>query len=154
MLIKSLPLLLVAAATTAFACEMDCRKGVAGDLAKVYTPVLEKSVDNLESSLTSSIQKVAIPAVITSDATEEDVNAIIEDSIKSTLKTFVSFATDEKRLANGIYRVLFTEELPYKGDCNHPARLTRKMPPDGESWTLDECKLNGYIYQDYLLRPL
>jgi hypothetical protein len=138
MLVKGLSMLLFGAATV-LACEMDCRKGLAGDFAEVYTPVIENSVNGLESSLESSIKAIKVPTILTNEVSEEEMYTNIENAVKKSLKQFVTYATDSK-LADGIYRVMFAEELPYKGDCNNPARLTRKMPPQGESWTLEECK--------------
>lgn len=139
MLIKSISLLLLAASST-LACEMDCRRGVSRNFAAVYTPVIKDSIDNLHAQLTKSINKVAIPSVITEKIEKAELQDDIEDSIDASLNEFITFATSEKKLAEGFYQVTFNEELPYKGDCNSPKRLTRKMPPKGESWTMEECK--------------
>lgn len=140
MLIKSISLILLAAASTTFACEMDCRRGVSRNFADAYAPVIKDSIDNLHAQLTKSINKVAIPSVITAKIEKTELQDDIEDSIDASLTEFISFATSEKKLAEGFYQVTFNEELPYKGDCNNPKRLERKMPPKGESWTMDECK--------------
>ncbi|CAO3652966.1 unnamed protein product [Cunninghamella echinulata] len=50
-------------------------------------------------------------------------------------------------LQNNIYSVIFNDaEKPFKGDCGAPPKkLTRKTPPPGESWTLQECEAMDYI---------
>jgi hypothetical protein len=140
MLIKSISVLLLAASSV-LACEMDCRRGLSRDFAGFYVPVIKDSISDLHSQLTKSIEKVAVPTVITDQFDKSELMDDIEQSIESSLNEFVTLAISQSRLAEGFYQVMFNEELPYKGDCNNPRRLTRKMPPPGESWTLDECKL-------------
>ncbi|KAI8878488.1 hypothetical protein K501DRAFT_195752 [Backusella circina FSU 941] len=133
MLLKGITLLFIA--STVFACEKDCRAGVSTDLANAYTPVIQKTVDDLESTLVTSLeQQMEDPQQVTE----------MKTLVKNTLVDFVSYATNYTQLAAGIHHVLFDEALPYKGDCNHPARLTRKMPPPGESWTMEECEKMDY----------
>lgn len=140
MLMKSVSLLILLASST-LACEMDCRRGVSKNFADFYTPVIKDSVDDLHAQLTKAVEKVAIPNVITSNQIERtDLLEDIEQSIDASLNQFIALATSTSKLAEGFYQVTFNEELPYKGDCNNPKRLTRKMPPTGESWTIDECK--------------
>lgn len=146
MLVKSVAFLLLAAASsTTFACEMDCRRGVSKAFGDFYTPVVKDTVDNLHSGLTKAIAKVGVPSVIKAEGIDEtELLDDIETSIDNSLNRFVAMATAPNKLAEGFYQVTFNEELPYKGDCNHPARLTRKMPPKGESWTMDECRKMDY----------
>jgi hypothetical protein len=128
MLLKGITLLFIVA--TALACEKDCRAGVSTDLAGAYKPVIQKTVDDLESSIVSSLEQQMDPQEVLE----------MKTSVKNTLADFVNYATNYTRLAAGIHHVMFDETLPYKGDCNHPPRLTRRMPPPGESWTMEECK--------------
>ncbi|GAN07255.1 hypothetical protein MAM1_0154d06750 [Mucor ambiguus] len=144
LLLKSIPLLLVAAAYSVSACEMDCRRGLSRDFAGFYVPVIKDSISDLHSQLTKSIEKVSIPDAITSQLERSELMDDIEESIETSLNEFVALATSQSRLAEGFYQVMFNEELPYKGDCNNPKRLTRKMPPPGESWTMDECRKMDY----------
>ncbi|KAG0756679.1 hypothetical protein G6F21_010767 [Rhizopus arrhizus] len=129
---------------TVFGCEMDCRRGVSQNFADYYTPVVQMSVDSLESQLTSSLQKVKIPTKITDQVPSTELTQDMQNAIHSSLQNFVKVATSKPRLAEGFYQVIFNEELPYKGDCNNPKRLTRKMPPPGESWTIEECEKMDY----------
>ena len=139
MLVKTIAIFLTMT-TAVFGCEMDCRRGVSQNFADYYTPVVQMSVDSLESQLTSSLQKVKIPTKITDQVPSTELTQDMQNAIHSSLQNFVKVATSKPRLAEGFYQVIFNEELPYKGDCNNPKRLTRKMPPPGESWTIEECK--------------
>ncbi|ORE16823.1 hypothetical protein BCV71DRAFT_244378 [Rhizopus microsporus] len=123
---------------------MDCRRGVSGDFADVYKPIIDMSVNRLQTQLTSSIPKVSVPSKITTHVSNEELVDDIRASIKSTLEQFANTELSKPRLAEGFYQVIFNEENPYKGDCNNPKRLTRKMPPKGESWTLEECEKMDY----------
>jgi hypothetical protein len=128
---------------------MDCRRGVSKNFADFYSPVIKASVQDLHASLSEAIEKVSIPSTITEKVTQQELLQDIESSIDTSLNNFVTYATSNK-LAEGFYQVTFNEELPYKGDCNNPRRLTRKMPPAGESWTMDECKffnINPFLFQ-------
>ncbi|KAI8378881.1 hypothetical protein EDC96DRAFT_493510 [Choanephora cucurbitarum] len=144
MLLKNIPVLLLAAASTVLACEMDCRRGVSKGFAHFYGPVIEESVNNLQLKLTDATSKVSVPSIITQNIDGSEVTSDLENSIKYSLDNFTTMATADSRLAEGFYQVIFNEELPYKGDCNNPKRLTRKMPPPGESWTMDECRKMDY----------
>lgn len=140
MLLKSISVVLLVATSTVLGCEMDCRRGLSKDFASFYSPVIKDTVNNLQSQLISSIQKVTVPTIITTDIDKTQITQGLEKSIETTLDSFVTMATADSKLAEGFYQVMFNEELPYKGDCNNPKRLNRKMPPPGESWTLEECK--------------
>jgi hypothetical protein len=142
MLFKSISVLLLAASSV-LACEMDCRRGLSRDFAGFYVPVIKDTISDLQSQLTKSIEKVTVPSIITSRLEKSELMDDIEQSIESSLIEFVTYATSSTRLAEGFYQVMFNEELPYKGDCNNPRRLTRKMPPQGQSWTMEECKCNS-----------
>ncbi|KAI9251152.1 hypothetical protein EDC94DRAFT_622402 [Helicostylum pulchrum] len=146
MLVKSISLILlvVAASSSTLACEMDCRRGVSKNFAHFYAPVIQDSVGNLHSQLSKAVAKVTVPSVITDQIDKTELLDDIEESIDTSLNKFVAMATSESKLAEGFYQVTFNEELPYKGDCNNPRRLTRKMPPPNESWTMDECRKMDY----------
>lgn len=143
--ISSAFILLAASTSVVFGCEMDCRRGVSKNFADFYSPVIKSLVTNLQSQLVVSMNKVSVPQVILDTQIDKtEITEEIEQSIESTLHNFYSMATSETRLAEGFYQVIFNEEFPYKGDCNNPRRLTRKMPPPGESWTLEECEKMDY----------
>ncbi|KAI9250268.1 hypothetical protein BY458DRAFT_524866 [Sporodiniella umbellata] len=141
MLAKTIGILL-ALTTATLACEMDCRRGVSDNFATYYTPVVQMAVDSLETRLVSSMQNVKLPGKI--EVPRSEVVGGIEAAIHTSLQSFVKTATSKPKLAEGFYQVIFNEELPYKGDCNNPKRVDRKMPPKGESWTLDECERMDY----------
>ncbi|KAI9472072.1 MAG: hypothetical protein EXX96DRAFT_582789 [Benjaminiella poitrasii] len=142
MLVKSLLLLSLVPFT--LACEMDCRRGVSGDLARYYAPVLNETIHELEPQLSRSLQDITVPATITAEVSQAEILDDLRQAISTTLEDFFELASAPSRLADGFYQVIFNEELPYKGDCNHPKRLDRKMPDPGESWTMEECRKMDY----------
>ncbi|KAG0746142.1 hypothetical protein G6F16_007028 [Rhizopus arrhizus] len=142
MLIKTVALFMTI--TAVFACEMDCRRGVSQNFAVYYMPVVQSTVDSLESQLSSSIQRISIPSTITKQVSDEEILGGVQSAIYQNLRNFVGDDTLKAKLAQGFYQVIFNEALPYKGDCNNPKRLTRKMPPAGESWTMEECEKMDY----------
>jgi hypothetical protein len=150
MLIKTVALFMTI--TAVFACEMDCRRGVSQNFADYYMPVVQSTVDSLESQLSSSIQRISIPSTITEQVSDEEILGGVQSAIYQNLKNFVGDDTLKSKLAQGFYQVIFNEALPYKGDCNNPKRLTRKMPPAGESWTMEECKMIKLIEQVILMK--
>ncbi|KAI7898219.1 uncharacterized protein BX663DRAFT_525614 [Cokeromyces recurvatus] len=142
MLFKKLSLLLLASVT--LACEMDCRRGVSKDLASFYVPVIKDTIQSLQSQLVASIDKINVPALITNKVDKNELMDDMQQTLTTTLDDFVTMASAPSRLAEGFYQVIFNEELPYKGDCNNPKRLDRKMPKPGESWTMEECRKMDY----------
>ncbi|CAO3685013.1 unnamed protein product [Rhizopus stolonifer] len=136
MWIKTLALFLTL--STVLGCEMPCRRGVSQNFADYYTPVVQMSVDSLQQQLSSSVQRITLP----SDFSR--CSRITPDLINRQFEQFVRDDALKNKLAQGFYQVIFNEELPYKGDCNNPKRLNRKMPPEGESWTIQECQKMDY----------
>ncbi|CAO3693120.1 unnamed protein product [Rhizopus stolonifer] len=141
MLAKTLGLILTFT-TAALACEMDCRRGVSQNFADYYTPVVQMTVDSLETQLATSMQTIKLPTKI--PVSKEEITEEIQLAVHKSLQDFVKTATSKPKLAEGFYQVIFNEELPYKGDCNNPKRVNRKMPPKGESWTMEECEKMDY----------
>lgn len=133
MWIKTLALFLTL--STVLGCEMPCRRGVSQNFADYYTPVVQMSVDSLQQQLSSSVQRITLPSDFSQDILDS-----LQTSLTNNLEQFVQDDALKNKLAQGFYQVIFNEELPYKGDCNNPKRLNRKMPPEGESWTIQECK--------------
>ena len=132
-------LLLSVLVSAAFACEPECRHGLAAAFAGFYGPVVQLSVQDLQHTFTSTLFNVSIPKQVSAVVPEDALRTGLANSLSDTLDVFVEQATG-KPLEDGIFSVMFSEEKPFKGDCNNPARLTRKMPPAGESWYREECK--------------
>ncbi|KAI8066336.1 hypothetical protein BC940DRAFT_65185 [Gongronella butleri] len=131
--------------TLALGCEPECRRGVAKAFADVYAPVVKDTVTQLREELRSNLfANTPLPEQIANVVPESDLKEQVLAVVSSTLDEFSNRATD-KPLAQGIFSVMFAEDKPFKGDCNHPRRLTRNMPPAGESWTLEECEKMDYI---------
>lgn len=151
MLVKSLFTIVAAAlASTSLACEPECRRGLAADFAKHYGPVVQLAVDQLQDSFASDVTNATLPSSIYTMLPENVLQSKLTEQLSTTLGNFVEEATG-KDLTSGIFSVMFAEEKPFKGDCNHPARLTRKMPPPGESWTREECKISISLWMMALI---
>ncbi|KAL1928226.1 hypothetical protein VTP01DRAFT_3142 [Rhizomucor pusillus] len=143
-MLKSVLAVLSVFAASAFACEPDCRHGLANAFAGHYAPVVQLAVDELEYTFSTSLFNVSVPEEVSIVVPEQALQKGVTASLKETLQIFVDWAA-EKPLEDGIYRVMFAEKDPFKGDCNNPKRLDRKMPPEGESWRRDECEKMDYI---------
>lgn len=137
-------LLLCSLISVVFGCEPQCRKGVAHAFAEFYTPVVQLAVDGLQDTFSSTLFNVTVPQHLSAFVPEDALTASVLGDLSETLKLFVDQATG-KPLQDGIFAVMFSEADPFKGDCNHPRRLTRNMPPPGESWTREECEKMDYI---------
>jgi hypothetical protein len=143
MLLKStLTLVALAAATLVSGCEPPCRRGVAKAFADSYAPVVQETVLQLNTNLKVSLfESTSAPVQITSVVPESAIQDAVHGAVKKTLDDYLGRRVTDNTLEKGIYNTMFNEQDPFKGDCNHPKRLTRNMPPEGESWTLEECKL-------------
>ncbi|CAO3643851.1 unnamed protein product [Cunninghamella echinulata] len=145
MLLKKSLTILTLLTSLVYSCEPECRHGVAKAFAESYKPVVYDTIDRLQVILKENLfTKDDVPKEISNVV---PVKAIHENIITTTQKTLKEFAyrATEKQLEDGIFSVMFQEEDPFKGDCNNPKRLERKMPPPGVSWTLDECSKMDYI---------
>ncbi|KAI9493670.1 hypothetical protein BDB00DRAFT_822069 [Zychaea mexicana] len=137
-------LLLSALVSAALACEPECRHGLAHAFAGFYGPVVELAVGDLQNTFSNTLFNLTIPTQISATVPDDVLRTGVTNGLSDTLQLFVNEATG-KPLEDGIFSVMFSEEKPFKGDCNHPARLTRKMPPTGESWYREECVKMDYI---------
>ncbi|KAI7862823.1 hypothetical protein BDF14DRAFT_1876517 [Spinellus fusiger] len=138
----------MAVVTTVLACEPECRHGLAEDFAKHYTPVIEQTVQGLGLSLSNAFANTTVPGLVSAVVPEDQLKASLVSALHVTLSDFLVGATG-RTLNDGIFSVMFAEKDPFKGDCNDPKRVDRKMPPPGESWTREECKLNCHL-MDYI----
>lgn len=144
MLKSALALLFTLAVTTptTLACEPECRHGVAAAFAEHYVPVVQVAVNDLSNTFASTLfnANATLPDHVATVVPEQTLRSSLTTSLSDTLGLFVEEATG-KKLESGIFSVMFSEQDPFKGDCNAPPRrLTRNMPPAGESWTREECK--------------
>ncbi|KAL0095244.1 hypothetical protein J3Q64DRAFT_1828786 [Phycomyces blakesleeanus] len=131
-------------AAAVLACEPECRHGLAEDFAGHYAPVIDKTIRSLQASLTTSLSNTTVPASLSAVVPEDILRQNIQSAVDGTLRDFTVQSTGTT-LNNGIFRVMFAEDKPFKGDCNNPKRVDRRMPPPGESWTLEECEKMDYI---------
>ncbi|KAI9312571.1 hypothetical protein BX666DRAFT_1984298 [Dichotomocladium elegans] len=142
---STLALIAALAASAVLACEPECRHNLAAAFATQYAPVIRLAADELQGALSSSFSNVTVPDTVSAVVPDGAIQRSFTSGLSKTLDLFVEQATGPNILEKGIYSVMFAEEHPFKGDCNHPARLKRKMPPKGESWTREECEKMDYI---------
>lgn len=141
--------LLLTTAWTAMACEPECRHAISQTLADRYLSVIDSTMNELQDMLSDSLGSVPVPEQLSDLIPAKEVQDGIQTTIEEGLEAFMAQLTtpthqDDTTVAltleEGIYQTIFSGDQPFKGDCNNPPRLTRKMPPSGESWTRDECK--------------
>ncbi|KAI9261082.1 hypothetical protein BY458DRAFT_439838 [Sporodiniella umbellata] len=125
--------------TLALACEMPCRRGVSKNFADYYTPVLQQTFNHLQQRLFQAIQTTHAPHELSPELFKS-----LETNLANQLNQFVQDDSLKIKLANGFYQVIFNQERPYKGDCNHPKVLDRTMPPPNTNWTMIECEKMNY----------
>ncbi|KAI9311198.1 hypothetical protein BX666DRAFT_1998858 [Dichotomocladium elegans] len=132
--------------TLTSACEPECRHAIAKAFSERYLEVVQDALDDLQGTLNVNLGMVPIPdqltEVIPSRNVLDGIRTTVEDGIEGFMDLLKS---GNETLEKNIYFVMFASDAPFKGDCNNPPRLERKMPPHGESWTLDECERMDYI---------
>ncbi|CAO3598267.1 unnamed protein product [Absidia cylindrospora] len=136
---------LVASSMMVSGCEPPCRHGLAKAFADNYAPVVQDTVVQLHSNLKANLfESTTTPVQITSVVPEKAIHDAVLNAVQETLDAYTHWAKGPT-LENGIFQVMFNEKDPFKGDCNNPKRVDRRMPPPGESWTLQECEKMDYI---------
>ncbi|KAI8073914.1 hypothetical protein BC940DRAFT_267109 [Gongronella butleri] len=134
--------LLVASLPRTFACEPPCRHAIAKAFTQQYWPLVQQVMAQLDMPLTRPVYKRPPPYQLTDVVPVDVLQETLADTARQVVKAFVndtSYGLEEQ-----IYNVMFNEEEPFKGDCSSPPRLDRKMPPEGEAWTMDECRRMDY----------
>jgi hypothetical protein len=86
---------------------------------------------------------LAIPSQISAAVSEQSLRAGIENAVTTSIDKMIHTVNSDS-LDKLYYSEMFNGPRAFKGDCNNPKRVDRRMPPPGESWTLDECKLNKF----------
>lgn len=136
---------LMASSSMVSGCEPPCRHGLAKAFADNYAPVVQDTITLLHSNLKSNLfTSVTAPVQITSVVPEDAIRDTVLNVVSETLNAYTNRAQGQT-LENGIFQVMFNEKDPFKGDCNNPKRVDRRMPPPGESWTMEECEKMDYI---------
>ncbi|KAF7723972.1 hypothetical protein EC973_001488 [Apophysomyces ossiformis] len=118
--------------TSVLACEPLCRRGLAQAFAEHYAPVIQLTVDDLQTPLQAAYDEVPVPPQLQLLAPEAAFRQTMKFDLQTALQRFVIEASGST-LEDGIYQVMFNEQDPFKGDCNNPRRLNRKMPPPGDA---------------------
>ncbi|KAJ2960454.1 hypothetical protein NQZ79_g4214 [Umbelopsis isabellina] len=143
---------LAALAAVVSACEPECRHGVATDFANSYHDAIAHTLQLLKPELTKFSVHDTLPSQISAAVSEDALRAGIEAGVTSSIDKMITAVTGES-LDKLYYAELFNTGpgKAFKGDCNAivpetgKPRLTRKMPPAGESWTMEECEKMDYI---------
>lgn len=142
--------ILLTTAWTAMACEPECRHAISQILADRYMPVIDSTMNELQDMLSDSLGSVPVPEQLSDLIPTKEVQDGIQTTIEEGLEGFMAQLSTPTNgdddtsvsltLEEGIHQAMFSGDQPFKGDCNNPPRLSRKMPPAGEPWTRDECK--------------
>ncbi|CDH50721.1 hypothetical protein RO3G_07942 [Lichtheimia corymbifera JMRC:FSU:9682] len=146
---------LLTTAWTAMACEPECRHAISQILADRYMPVIDSTMNELQDMLSDSLGSVPVPEQLSDLIPTKEVQDGVQTTIEEGLEGFMAQLTTPTNgdddtavsltLEEGIHQAMFSGDQPFKGDCNNPSRLSRKMPPAGESWTREECQKMDYI---------
>jgi len=124
------------------ACEPDCRRGLATEFAKRYHIPIAHTLQGLKTELVNI--NLAIPSQISAAVSEQALRAGIENGVTTSIDKMIHTVNSDS-LDKLYYSEMFNGPRAFKGDCNNPKRVDRRMPPPGESWTLDECEKMDYI---------
>ncbi|ORX52403.1 hypothetical protein DM01DRAFT_1323561 [Hesseltinella vesiculosa] len=124
------------------ACEPPCRHAIAKAFSDQYRPLVHHLFAQLDLPLTRPIHYHALPESLVDAVPANELESMLTAAVRGNVKTFEQNTTDN--LESEIYNVMFNEDKPFKGDCSSPPRLKRKMPPEGQSWTMEECELMNY----------
>ncbi|KAI8578745.1 hypothetical protein K450DRAFT_245299 [Umbelopsis ramanniana AG] len=134
--------LIAALAAVVSACEPECRRGLATAFSDKYYEPIAHTVQLLKPELVNF--KLNVPSQISAAVSEQALKAGIETGVTSAINKMINTVTGDS-LDKLYYSEMFNGPRSFKGDCNNPKRVDRRMPPPGESWTLEECEKMDYI---------
>lgn len=129
--------LIAALAAVVSACEPECRRGLATAFSDKYYEPIAHTVQLLRPELINF--KLNVPSQISAAVSEQALKAGIETGVTTAINKMINTVTGDS-LDKLYYAEMFNGPRAFKGDCNNPKRVDRRMPPPGESWTLEECK--------------
>ncbi|CAI2171234.1 15006_t:CDS:2 [Funneliformis geosporum] len=130
-------------ANLTFACEQDCRIGVAQAFVDSYALEIQPIFSDFSQKVTKNLYYNTSLSKITTDPSL--VSSILK-SIYTSTKDLVNKTLPQTVISESprkIHDAIFETEPKFKGDCNHPKRVTQ--PPSGVAWTFDDCKNMDYI---------
>ncbi|CAO3650387.1 unnamed protein product [Cunninghamella blakesleeana] len=116
---------------------------IARSFTDKYTPLIHHVINKLQDPLVNIIQQTEIPVQLSSAMYNDTITSMLTKNVLDRIQQFQDNITTG--LEANIYSVMFMEQDPFKGDCNHPSRLSRNKPPPGDFWTLKECEDMDYI---------
>ncbi|RHZ88825.1 hypothetical protein Glove_21g358 [Diversispora epigaea] len=149
--ISCLVILVLFSPNPAQSCEKSCQNGIGGAFAQAYT----KEITNLFKQFNSKLENSLFNKVsgIKSSTKKEIYNSCVHTT-SDTMKDF------ESNLVNIVKSGIFNQAPKFKGQCQHPLRVTQ--PPKGVNWTLSDCEKQNYIcgnppsichFMDALVKP-
>jgi hypothetical protein len=118
------------------ACEEPCALGVSEAFSDKYKQELEPLFDNFKTDVVSNALNGVDTTKFGGSIATAITNAIgtTADTIKAKFfESLQSFA----------YDAIFNQQPKFKGDCNHPKRVTQ--PPKGVAWKPSDCVAMDYI---------
>ncbi|KAG0225704.1 hypothetical protein BGW41_004579 [Actinomortierella wolfii] len=126
----------VLAPTTVQACERECQQNVSHAFADKYQNIS----DSYYSYLGENIEKYVlwgIPESAYTKAESDNAVATFKDAVEEARKAWAL------KIYPNVFTSIFADEPKFKGDCNHPKRVTQ--PPLGVWWKLEDCHQMDYI---------
>jgi len=118
------------------ACEAPCQEGVSAAFADNYKQELEPLFDSFKTDIVTNALNGVDMTKFSSSIGPAVNNAIstTADTVKAKfLSSLASFAFD----------AIFDQQPKFKGDCNHPKRVTQ--PPVGVAWKPSDCVAMDYV---------
>jgi len=118
------------------ACEAPCQAGVSAAFSDSYRLELEPMFDDFKTNIVGS----ALTGV---DTTKfgGNIGTAITTAIGTTADTIKAKFFDN--LQYFVFDAIFNQQPKFKGDCNHPKRVTQ--PPVGVPWQPSDCVAMDYI---------
>src|SRR6266498_429049 len=119
--------------TSTFACEQDCREGIAQAFVDSYALEIQPIFSELSLNISSYIYYNALVNQLMMNIT---LAPNLLNSIYTSSYNYVNNTLPQMILSESPQQILysiFETEPKFKGDCNHPPRV--KQPPVGVPWT-------------------
>ncbi|KAF9123502.1 hypothetical protein BGW39_008918 [Mortierella sp. 14UC] len=123
-------------APSVLACERECQVNVSRAFADKY----ELISNTYYTFLNEKVEKSLFYGVPDQTLSGMEVTAAVKTIKDSVEQAKVAWA---KTIFQTVFDTIFKDEPKFKGDCNHPRRVTQ--PPLGVNWTMPDCHNMDYI---------
>lgn len=118
------------------ACEKPCQDGVSSAFSEKYsqelTPLFDAFKTDIDSTALTGVDMTKFGGNIVTA-----INAAIAKTADTIETTFIN------SLQSFAFDAIFNQQPKFKGDCNHPKRVTQ--PPKGVAWQPSDCVAMDYI---------